>query len=504
MKNFKNFYIKAVSYFFMLLFIYAGVSKLLDFENFQIQIAQSPLLSSYAGIISYVVIIVELIIVLLLAIPKTRKIGLYASIALMVTFTIYIYLILNYSDFVPCSCGGILEKLGWTEHLVFNIICVLIVLTGIILSEKNDKTRMASYVIRITIIIMVSSFLVIYLYYSSEYIIKKDNNFTRRYLTHPLIEDKGIDLANEHFYFAGRNDNTIFLGSPLAPLTLTSISMDLKNLENKQIKPDRTAFIFQNLRFGVMGGNVFLYDGSVPIIYRGELSSGKVSTVSYNDIYFNQFAIIDSSRFAIRIRSGKTGEYELGILDVKAQSKVTILPSLLEKQIDGVFDSDGQLTVDHKTNNLIYMYAYRNQFLIMDDHLKVKNRLQTIDTVSKAQITAQKLSDGRTKMASPPLKVNSKITTNGLMLFNHSNLMGRFESKEHWATATVFDIYKTNRKEYVGSFYIDHINKKPVSQIMVTDHYLYAIIGSKLRRYQYRKSDTKYFKTGEAENLIQE
>ena len=82
--------------------------------------------------------------------------------------------------------------------------------------------------------------------------------------------------------------------------------------------------------------------------------------------------------------------------------------------------------------------------------------------------------------------------------------MGKHESKEHWKNATVFDIYKTNKQEYVGSFYIDHFNNKPVSQILVTDHYLYAIIGSKLIRYQYRKSDTKYFKTGEAENLIQE
>ena len=504
MKNFQNVLIKAVSYFFILLFIYASVSKLLDFENFQVQIAQSPLLSSYAGFISYLVIIVELIIVLLLSIPRVKKIGLYASMALMVAFTIYIYLILNFSDFVPCSCGGILEKLGWTEHLVFNMVCVVLTLIGIILLENNDSTRMFSYGIRVIVIILVSSFSVIYLYYSSEYMIKSNNNFTRRYLTHPLIEDKTIDLANEHFYFAGSNDKRLFLGSPLAPLTLTSITTDLTNLENRPIKPDHTAYTFHNLRLGVKGSNFFLYDGSVPIIYRGKLSSDKLSTVSFNDVFFNQFAIIDSSRFAIRIRSGKTGEYELGILDLKAKSKVTVLPSLLEKQIDGVFDSDGQLMVDYKTKSIIYMYAYRNQFLVMDDYLKLKNRMKTIDTVSKARITAQKLSDGRTKMSSPPLRVNSKITTNGLLVFNQSNLMGKHESKEHWKNATVFDIYKTNKQEYVGSFYIDHFNNKPVSQILVTDHYLYAIIGSKLIRYQYRKSDTKYFKTGEAENLIQE
>lgn len=135
-----------ICYLFIVLFIYAAVSKLMDFENFQIQLAQSPLLSAYAGFISYAVIIVEIVIVLLLCIKRTQQIGLYASYGLMLAFTVYIYLIINYSDFVPCSCGGILEKLGWTEHLIFNLIFVVLAVIAIYLSttlkeyyEKSNK-----------------------------------------------------------------------------------------------------------------------------------------------------------------------------------------------------------------------------------------------------------------------------------------------------------------------------------------------------------------------------
>ncbi len=91
----------AVSFFFILLFIYAAASKMLDFENFQVQLAQSPLLSAYAGLISYAVIILEIVVAGLLCFQVTRLIGLYASFALMVAFTVYIYLILHFSDFVP-------------------------------------------------------------------------------------------------------------------------------------------------------------------------------------------------------------------------------------------------------------------------------------------------------------------------------------------------------------------------------------------------------------------
>src|SRR5690606_8338155 len=105
--------VNGICYLFVLLFVYAAVSKLLDFETFRVQLAQSPLLSAYAGIIAWLVPGVEILIALLLIIPRFRVVALYSSFLLMVMFTAYIYIILNYSDFVPCSCGGVLEKLSW-------------------------------------------------------------------------------------------------------------------------------------------------------------------------------------------------------------------------------------------------------------------------------------------------------------------------------------------------------------------------------------------------------
>ncbi|MEG0917288.1 MAG: hypothetical protein RSF68_09775, partial [Myroides sp.] len=50
-------------------------------------------------------------------------------------FTVYIFLILNYSPFVPCSCGGVLEDLGWWEHLWFNGVVCLVTVFIILLSN---------------------------------------------------------------------------------------------------------------------------------------------------------------------------------------------------------------------------------------------------------------------------------------------------------------------------------------------------------------------------------
>lgn len=163
MKKQYHYFVVFSIYFHVLLFTYAAVSKLLDFENFQIQLAQSPLLSAFAGFISYSVIFIEFIIAVILCIPRIRLLGLYSSLFLMMGFSIYIYLILNFSDFVPCSCGGILEKLGWHEHLIFNLSSVLLLIIAIIFIEKQFKLLPTTlFSISVTVIISVSMVLMLF------------------------------------------------------------------------------------------------------------------------------------------------------------------------------------------------------------------------------------------------------------------------------------------------------------------------------------------------------
>ena len=138
----KNSFVLIVNYLYVLLFVYAAVSKLLDYENFQVQLGQSPLLSAYASIISWLVPAIELFIVFLILLPTTRLFGLFGSFILMVMFTVYIYLILTYSSFVPCSCGGVLEKMTWNQHLLFNIAFIIQVVLAILLHPDVTQLKL--------------------------------------------------------------------------------------------------------------------------------------------------------------------------------------------------------------------------------------------------------------------------------------------------------------------------------------------------------------------------
>ncbi|MEC4004823.1 MauE/DoxX family redox-associated membrane protein [Flavobacterium sp. SUN052] len=139
--KFNNVLVTGISYTYIILFMYAATSKLLDFENFQIQLGQSPLLSAFAGWITILVPVTEIIIALLLSIPYTRLFALYIAYLLMVMFTAYIYIILNYSEFIPCSCGGILEKMNWNQHLIFNIIIVIAAATAILVYNPTKVEK---------------------------------------------------------------------------------------------------------------------------------------------------------------------------------------------------------------------------------------------------------------------------------------------------------------------------------------------------------------------------
>ena len=136
-----------IAYLYALLFTYAAFAKMFDYENFRVQLGQSPLLSAFASWIAIAVPVGELLITILLLYPKYRLLGLYCSFVLMTMFTAYIYIILNYSAFVPCSCGGILEKMTWSQHLVFNIVFVTLALIGVLvmpLSSENHNNKMTS------------------------------------------------------------------------------------------------------------------------------------------------------------------------------------------------------------------------------------------------------------------------------------------------------------------------------------------------------------------------
>jgi len=135
----QNIILEIISSLIVLLFTYAAVSKLLDYETFKVQLSKSPFITQFAGVTAWALPIGEILIGIVLTFKRTRLLGLYGSLFLMTMFTAYIYAMLHYSYYIPCSCGGILSKMDWNTHLWFNAGFILLSIVGVILQTKQNK-----------------------------------------------------------------------------------------------------------------------------------------------------------------------------------------------------------------------------------------------------------------------------------------------------------------------------------------------------------------------------
>jgi hypothetical protein len=487
--SFKTIFIEVVSLLFVLLFVYAATNKGLDFENFQVQLGQSPLLSAFASWVSWLVLIVEFSIAVLLLFPKTRIKALYAGFCLMSMFTAYIFIMLNFSSFVPCSCGGILEKMSWTEHLIFNMVFVFLGGWALWLHHTEDdsspkRRRVLVYPMQLFLALMGSSALVLVLFLSSEEIMQHENPFIRRYPHHLVTLTDTLDLKYNSYYFAGAGAGKLYLGNYTVPLYILSIDKKLHQ-EKIRVTLDRNSFYFKSSRMVVRPPFFYITDGIVPAIFSGRIANWQAKLKEPRPPYFNSVVPIDSNTIAFRGISSASRINILGVFRAGDQAKTTLASKLLEKQIDGVFDTDGMLHYSVEMKRMIYLYSYRNQYIVADENGLLDYRGNTIDTITHAKIKVASLKEGKEQtMSIPTQTVNANSGVCGHLLFVNSNIPGRFESKKTWKKASVIDVYDLNKKGYLFSFPIYGIDNIKLRNFVVTPTSLYVLIDTKLMIYQ--------------------
>jgi hypothetical protein len=120
-----------IAIFLIFLFAYTATDKLLNNNAFTTVLKQVPFIAQGAGIIAILLPLAELSIALLLLFETTRLTGLYASLALLSAFTLYLVYMVLFVPHLPCSCGGVISKMSWKQHVVFNVAFAGLTLIGI-------------------------------------------------------------------------------------------------------------------------------------------------------------------------------------------------------------------------------------------------------------------------------------------------------------------------------------------------------------------------------------
>lgn len=129
----KTVIIESISLILVLLFTYTAVSKILEHDLFAIVLSEAPAIGKYATLISWLLPAAEILVVILLLVPSLRLTGLFASLFLLLVFTMYLLWMVVFRINLPCNCGGVLKALSWKQHIFFNLFFIVLSACCIIL-----------------------------------------------------------------------------------------------------------------------------------------------------------------------------------------------------------------------------------------------------------------------------------------------------------------------------------------------------------------------------------
>ncbi|SFW52651.1 MauE/DoxX family redox-associated membrane protein [Chitinophaga sancti] len=137
----KKLLIEIIASLLIILFLYTGITKLIEHATFRYQLSISPwsLLASWSGIVSWVLPIGEVLLAAMLLITACRKTAFIASAILFAGFLVYLGMLLGSGTKLPCTCGGIISSMSWNAHVWFDAACLLLCMTGIWLVHNTYR-----------------------------------------------------------------------------------------------------------------------------------------------------------------------------------------------------------------------------------------------------------------------------------------------------------------------------------------------------------------------------
>lgn len=336
---------------------------------------------------------------------------------------------------------------------------------------------------------LISLTTVAFLFIRSEDLTHKMNSFRRIFPPHAFSEQRTIPIESAPYYIAGLTRHTAYLGSYTSPFKLLTINLQSGDVKDERLALARDSIIYRFKQFRVYldSPTFYITDGVIPAIFKGDINSKVAKRYMYDSVSFSKIVPVSETSFVFRNISAEKGESVLGKLKARSPH-VDVRDSILKKQIDGQFCVDGIINYDDAAHRVVYLYYYRNQFVVMDTSLNVIYTGKTIDTVSQAKLKVVKTSKGLTDLGAPPLRVNKVGHTANGLLFVNSNLMGKNEKKEVFDQHAPLDIYDLENGTYRFSLYLE--NSK-LQDFGVVDNKLVALFDSQLKVFKLRD---KYFK----------
>ncbi|WP_157611561.1 MauE/DoxX family redox-associated membrane protein [Sediminibacterium salmoneum] len=101
--------------------IYTASAKLLNFPYYVNSMRSQPLPSVLSLILTYLIPVLEGLLVYFLMARELRMVGLLGTGILLLLFTFYVgYIKISGLESTTCPCGGLFSSLDWDQHFYVN------------------------------------------------------------------------------------------------------------------------------------------------------------------------------------------------------------------------------------------------------------------------------------------------------------------------------------------------------------------------------------------------
>ncbi|MBC9797712.1 hypothetical protein [Sinomicrobium weinanense] len=292
-----------------------------------------------------------------------------------------------------------------------------------------------------------------------------------------VTQQKILDLGVNSYYISGLTKDKIYLSNYTTIHHLLRTDMTLKDTQHIRLKIIGLDSVVHPRKFRTRVEPPYFYmmHGIAPAILRGKVNKWEARRFMADSAYYTDAVPIDTTSFALRYYSKSQESYELA-LETAKEPYFKPNYDILEKQMDGFFSVDGMLHYNKELQQIVYLYRYRNQYMVMDKNLKLLHQYNTLDTISIARIKSEEIkSENSFTLTSQPTVTQRISSVSGIYLYINSGLLSQNEKEEQFKQNTVIDVYDLTQGKYIHSFYLPHYKNKGISDFKIIGNRLLAI-----------------------------
>src|SRR5690625_4316147 len=410
-------------------------------------------------------------------ISRTRVWGLFGSAILMLSFTIYVYLIWTYSPSLPCSCGGVLEAMDWEAHLYFNLGFTLLATWAWYL--ENDKKR--HYKALVAGSLGVVTLILVLFYTQPQPKILQDNSFTRNYRENALTPIAEQKLEFNSYYVAGVMDSLVYLGNSTGFTHGIIWNYHTNDTTHFRIKIENSPEQFASIaKWQVYNEYFFIGEGVSPSLYRGKVGEWIAEEFMDAVPYYSDIVVLDTTEFIIRALQASTQKYV--IATYKDIEPYVQIHDVLEQEDGNLFQADGSLHWDYHNQSASYLYYYKNKIANWTNGFKEPGQTNLIYSIDASAVSTHQGRDGTHLRDSPVSALHSNIRIWKNQSYVLSNVMGAGENPNDFSANAVIDVYAD---EYTHSLRIPNRNGEKARTFYINDHHIIALYPTQVVVYEH-------------------